>query len=113
VQSAVNTQPVDANTRGEHTLTNSCARSTSSGVAFIPVLVLPDQTTVLQDSHAIIRHLEAQLQAPQPLLPATPRRALAAQLLELYADEWLLLPAMHYRWSFPEQRERLLYQFGR
>jgi hypothetical protein len=51
---------------------------------------------------------------PEPLLPSsTAAAAAAAMLLELYGDEWLVLPAMHYRWSFPEQRERLLYQFGR
>jgi hypothetical protein len=50
---------------------------------------------------------------PGPLLPSSTAAAAAAMLLELYGDEWLVMPAMHYRWSFPEQRERLLYQFGR
>ena len=140
-----------------------------SGVAFIPVLVLPDHSTVLQDTHAIIQHLEqeytqqqikqhhhnrhpqqhlthntsststpsssqgpnttsqctvstttiskavgqAVYPMPAPLLPGSVQQAAASQLLELYGDEWLLLPAMHYRWSFPQQRQRLLYQFGR
>jgi hypothetical protein len=100
-----------------------------AGVAFIPVLVLPDRTTVLQDTHATISHLEkrslsssssssssrSQQTYPMlgPLLPSCPKAAAASQLLELYGDEWLVLPAMHYRWSFPQQRQRLLYQFGR
>lgn len=103
-------------------------------MAFIPVLVLPDRTTVLQDTHAIIQHLEHQLTQQQqgqaaasmrqqqlqpypmaaaPLQPRSPKLAAASQLLQLYGDEWLVLPAMHYRWSFPQQRQRLLYQFGR
>ena len=27
----------------------------------------------------------------------------ACYLLELLADQWLVLPAMYYRWMFPEQ----------
>eukprot|EP00775_Hariotina_reticulata_P009460 gene9462-9625_t len=82
-----------------------------TGVTFIPVLVCPDRTSVLQDTHAIIQNLEQRF--PQyPILPSTPCQSLTSQLLELYGDEWLLLPAMHYRWSFPEQLQLLLYQFG-
>lgn len=96
---------------------------------------MPDRTTVLQDTHAIISHLELSLSSsiaaaspatpcsssstqqaypmPGPLLPSCPKAAAASQLLELYGDEWLVLPAMHFRWSFPQQRQRLIYQFGR
>lgn len=106
-----------------------------TGVAFIPVLVLPDHTTVLQDTHAIMTHLEQTLHCqqqhqevsyqpsqqqqqwpmlmPYHLLPTTPKTAAASQLLELYGDEWLLLPAMHFRWSYDQQQHRLIYQFGR
>lgn len=83
-----------------------------TGVAFIPVLVCPDSTTVLQDSHSIMWHLE-QHHPQHPVLPRTPKHRAAAMLLELYGDEWLLLPAMHYRWSFPQQHTTYMhYQFG-
>jgi len=35
-----------------------------------------------------------------------------AYLLELYADEFLLLPAMHYRWSFPESERKARADFA-
>lgn len=71
-----------------------------TGVRFIPVLHTP-QDEVLQDTTAIIDVLESRF--PQrPVYPATPRQHLAALLLELYGDEWLLIPAMHYRWNFPD-----------
>lgn len=71
-----------------------------TGVRFIPVLHTPDDE-VLQDTTAIIDALEPRFPDPG-VYPTTPRQHLAALLLELYGDEWLLLPAMHYRWNFPE-----------
>lgn len=34
------------------------------------------------------------------MIPATPRRWFTAFLMELYADEWLKVPALHYRWCY-------------
>ncbi|HVZ36300.1 MAG TPA: glutathione S-transferase C-terminal domain-containing protein, partial [Polyangiaceae bacterium] len=45
--------------------------------------------------------------------PATDVQRLIALLFELYADEWLLLPAMHYRWNVPENRAFAIEEFGR
>jgi glutathione S-transferase len=66
------------------------------GFPVIPVVLTPDGQT-LQDSTDILDALEARHGKPL-VLPDTPRQRLAALLLELYGDEWLLLPAMHYRW---------------
>jgi glutathione S-transferase len=71
-----------------------------TGLAFIPVVVTPDGET-WQDTSEILDALEAR--HPEPALyPTTPVQRVVAYLLELYADEFLVLPAMHYRWSFPE-----------
>ncbi|MGK7297278.1 MAG: glutathione S-transferase family protein [Candidatus Wenzhouxiangella sp. M2_3B_020] len=71
-----------------------------TGVRFIPVLHTPDDE-VLQDTTEIIDRLERRF--PEPAIyPDTPKQRLASLLLELYGDEWLLIPAMHYRWNFPE-----------
>lgn len=71
-----------------------------TGLAFIPVIVTPDGDT-WQDTSEILDALEARF--PEPALyPATPVQRIVAHLLELYADEFLVLPAMHYRWTFPE-----------
>ena len=71
-----------------------------TGLAFIPIVVTPEDET-WQDTSEILDALEARVPAP-PLYPATPVQRVVAYLFELYADEFMLLPAMHYRWSFPE-----------
>ena len=78
------------------------------GFPVIPVLVLPDDTT-LQDSTDILDALEAR--HPQPAItPPGPVQRLVARLLELYGDEWLVIPAMHYRWH--HNRDWALAAFG-
>jgi len=55
------------------------------------------------------------------IVPPTPKRAFAASILELLADEWLLLQAMYWRWgdgvhevpAFDAQLSFLEYEFGR
>jgi glutathione S-transferase len=75
-----------------------------TGLAFIPIVVTPDGDT-WQDTSEILDALERA--HPEPaLLPATPVQRVVAYLLELYADEFLVLPAMHYRWSFPESARK-------
>ncbi len=68
------------------------------GYPVIPVVVTPDDE-ILQDTADMIDSFEARHAAPV-LIPATPRRRMAAYLLELYADEWLKLPALYYRWHY-------------
>jgi glutathione S-transferase len=75
-----------------------------TGLAFIPIVVTPEDET-WQDTSEILDALEARF--PEPALyPSTPTQQIAAHLFELYADEFLLLPAMHYRWSFPESEAK-------
>ncbi len=83
-----------------------------TGVRFIPVLQTPEDE-VIQDTTAIIDFLEKRY-AQRPVYPAGPKQKLLALLLELYADEWFLLPAMHYRWSYLDRHEDyLMTEFGR
>lgn len=83
-----------------------------TGVHFIPVLESPDGAFV-QDTTDIIDFCEARFGA-RGVYPATPCQRIVARLIELYADEWLVIPAMHYRWNFPEQNEAfLMAEFGR
>ena len=79
-----------------------------------PIVETP-QGEVLQDSTAIILALEQSLPA-RPMVPATPLQRVLAHLLDAYATEHLLLPAMHYRWAEPHvsaQRSFLDAEFGR
>ncbi len=80
-----------------------------TGLAFIPILVTPEDDT-WQDTSEILDALEARHPDP-PLYPTTPLQRVAAHLIELYADEVALLPAMHYRWSFPEGEAKARAEF--
>ena len=68
------------------------------GRPVIPVVQLEDGT-ILQDTTVIIDHFEAASPGPS-IYPETPRQRLAALLLEAFGDEWLVIPAMHYRWNY-------------
>jgi len=82
-----------------------------TGVRFIPVLHTPENQ-VLQDTTAIIDSLEPSF-PERGIYPPGPAQRLAALLLELYGDEWLLIPAMHYRWNFPDDNQPFIFeQFG-
>ncbi len=83
-----------------------------TGVRFIPVLQSPDGVFV-QDTTDIIDFLEERF-PDRPIYPSTPKQRLTALLFELFADEWLLFPAMHYRWSYVAHHEKwLMGEFGR
>lgn len=71
-----------------------------TGLGFIPVVVTPEDDT-WQDTSDILDRLEERFPEPA-LVPKTPVQRVAAFLWELYADEFLILPAMHYRWSFAD-----------
>ncbi|WP_209348904.1 glutathione S-transferase [Pontixanthobacter sp. CEM42] len=71
------------------------------GRSVIPVVKTEDDT-ILQDTTKIIDHFEEHASGPS-VYPNTPRQRLAALLLETYGDEWLVIPAMHYRWNYNEE----------
>jgi glutathione S-transferase len=70
------------------------------GFAIIPILLTPNNQTV-QDTADIIDHIDRAEPGPSAY-PAGPVQKLVSLLLELYADEWLAIPAMHYRWAYNE-----------
>jgi glutathione S-transferase len=74
-----------------------------SGTNAVPQLEAPDGTWV-QDTSEIIDYCEA-AHPEVPVVPdpeAAPRQCLASHLIELLADEWLLVPAFWERWYFSE-----------
>ncbi len=71
------------------------------GWPVIPVLKAPDGA-IIQDTADIIDYVEAREKLQPPAIPTGPVQRFVAQLLHLYADEWLVIPAMHYRWNFNE-----------
>lgn len=81
-----------------------------TGVAFIPVLMTPEGEA-WQDTSTILDRLEAAHPEP-PLYPTSPVQRVVAYLIELYADEVGILPAMHYRWSFEESEQKARVDFA-
>lgn len=78
------------------------------GWPVIPVLVTDTDETV-QDTSEIIDHFEA-LEPEPSVYPPGPVQKFAALLIEVFGDEWMKLPAMHYRWNYNE--DWILTQFG-
>lgn len=71
------------------------------GRRVIPVVVTPNGDCI-QDTTEIIDYFE-RLYPERSVYPEGPWQKLVALLLEVYGDEWLVLPAMHYRWHFKRQ----------
>lgn len=82
-----------------------------TGVRYVPV-IQTENDEVIQDTTDIIDHLES-VYPDNSVYPSTPKQKLVSMLLEVYADEWLVIPAMHYRWNFPEENDKFIYgEFG-
>jgi glutathione S-transferase len=74
-----------------------------SGSPAVPQLETPDGSWI-QDSSDIIDHCEA-AHPDLPVIPdaeTSPRQCLASYLIELLADEWVVVPAFWERWYFSE-----------
>jgi len=70
------------------------------GRGIIPVLKTADDQ-YLQDSTEIMQTLEQR--HPEPAMdPAGSLQVFTSLLLDLFADEWLIIPALHYRWNYNE-----------
>lgn len=88
------------------------------GVNFIPVLLVHDENgaikDAIQDTSLIIDYVEANFPTDTPsITPVTPVQKFVSYLVELWADEWLKMPAMHYRWSFLEENQKyLVHEWG-
>lgn len=76
--------------------------------------VLEHDQMIVQDTTEIIDYLEDNSGAPIGVYPNSPRQKIIALILEVFGDEGLLRPAMHYRWNFPEENDYFIsMEFGR
>lgn len=73
------------------------------GVRFIPVLQT-DEGEWLQDSPRILERLE-DLRPTPAIFPEDPAVRTVAAVIEDFCDDVLVTQALHWRWSYPEQRE--------
>ncbi|MEP6342164.1 MAG: glutathione S-transferase family protein [Maricaulaceae bacterium] len=77
------------------------------GRRIIPVIEFEDGTLV-QDTSDIIDYFEAQGPQPQPAYPGDTLQHLLSLVLELFGDEGLIRPAMHYRWNYDDKTDRFI-----
>jgi glutathione S-transferase len=80
------------------------------GKAIMPVVYINGKNPI-QDSTVIIDYFERKYPA-NPFIPQLPKQRMAAELIELYADEWLPMAALHYRWNYPENHNFIIGEFG-
>lgn len=75
----------------------------------VPTIELGDGT-VIRDGAAIIDHFEAT--SGHAFSPKSPKQRILSRLFDVIGSDGLLRPALHYRWSFPEEnREFLRFHF--
>ncbi len=67
----------------------------------IPVIKTPEGA-IIQDGADIIDHLDGAGFSKTPIYPEDPTLLAIAHLFELFGQQGLLRPAMHYRWNFDE-----------
>ncbi len=68
----------------------------------MPVIETPEGE-IIQDGTDILDHLESAGLGREPLYPDDPVIKAVALLFQLFGNEGLLRPAMHYRWNFDEE----------
>lgn len=76
------------------------------GHMVIPVIETPEGA-LIQDTTAIIDHIEARTAEPA-LTPPGQVQQVAAQFLDAFGSNYLMPAAMHYRWSYREEQELFL-----
>ncbi|MEH6737289.1 MAG: glutathione S-transferase family protein [Sulfitobacter sp.] len=79
------------------------------GWPVVPVLQTPDGR-IVQDTADIISEIETTHPEPS-VMPAGAVQRFASLLMQVFGDQWLLLPAMHYRWNYNE--DWIFTEFGR
>jgi hypothetical protein len=68
--------------------------------------------TVLQDSSHIIDVYETE-NRNKTVLPEAPKQAFASMIVELFADEWLPMASLHYRWNYKGNLGFIIGEFGK
>jgi glutathione S-transferase len=84
---------------------------TAVGRPIMPTVQLADGRW-LQDSSDIIDHVERTQDVPS-VIPPGPSQRVASALVELLADEWLPMAAIHFRWNTTENAVFAIDDFAR
>ena len=81
-----------------------------TGQIIMPVVYHND--LAIQDSSVIMDVFEAQY-PEHSIYPSDDTQHFLALVLEMFADEWLPLAALHYRWNYPDNRNFIYREFGK
>ena len=81
------------------------------GYFVMPVTELADGT-LIQDGTDTMEYLE-QRYSERSMIPRSPVQRAVAWLIEFFGCDLFFIPAMHYRWNFPEHRAHLDAEFAR
>jgi len=81
------------------------------GKSIMPTVQTPDGQW-WQDSAEIIDNFEKAF-PDLSIEPQSSKQRITAHLLEMHGDEWLVLSALHYRWSRPESATFIVNEFAR
>jgi len=83
----------------------------TGGWRVVPVVKTP-QGEIIQDSSIILDELES-IHRDRLITPTGLKQQAVSSLFELLGDEWLVFPAMHYRWNYKKHNLRyILNAFG-
>lgn len=85
-----------------------------AGWNVMPALLDNEARVFVQDTADIIDYMDIKYPQNSALPPVScPKQRLFSYIMELFADQWFMVPAWHYRWSYPEQRPFVAYEFSR
>ena len=88
---------------GAAAATTAATATAAAAATDVPVRYIQDTSDIIDAVELLFPALPP-VQPPAGAFPGAARLRVLCALVELLADCWLLLPAMHYRWNFPEQR---------
>lgn len=77
---------------------NEIIKPATGGWRIVPVVKTP-QGDCIQDSSIILDELES-VHTDRSITPYGLKQQVVSSLFELLGDDWLVYPAMHYRWNF-------------
>lgn len=81
------------------------------GAFIMPTVELADGT-FMKDSSDIVDHF-ARLSPAFSVTPTSPRQRITSAVLEVFADEWLPMVALYYRWRRPKNAAFAIAEFGK
>jgi len=111
VRSYFNYKNIPYDYRPPNALTLSRKVQPAAGKIIMPTVFRPDGV-VLQDSSHIIDVYEMEKRI-KPVFPATPKQAFASMIVELFADDWLPMASLHYRWNYKGNLSFIIGEFGK